>query len=168
MLYAKWTPGIYNIIYDVNGGTITTPDYPIVFEAGDLYVLPFAQRAGFLFVSWYTYDWIDESSTIPGDRGNITLPSDYFEDLYLYAHWEPIIVKVTFRVNYPLEEGGPSAPEILYLSYATIIDFDELTDTMYDFVGWNTRADGTGDFYIDGEEFTRTQKTTLHAIWELK
>ncbi len=159
---------MYDIIYDTNGGDITAVDYPTFFEAGVVKVLPVATRAGFIFISWYDYDWEDESSTIPGDRGFQTSPGDYFDDLYLYAHWDPIIIKLTFKVNYPLVDGGPDAPAILYIPYADIIDFEELTDTLYDFVGWNSRVDGTGDYYYDGDEFLRTQRTTLFAIWELK
>ena len=34
-----------------------------------------------------------------------------------------------------------------------------------DFNGWNTAADGSGDYYAEGETFTITTNTTLYAQW---
>ncbi len=36
----------------------------------------------------------------------------------------------------------------------------------FTFVGWNTKADGSGDLYADEAEFTPTEDTTLYAQWE--
>lgn len=35
------------------------------------------------------------------------------------------------------------------------------------FIGWNTRADGTGMFYSAGDSFSIMQDTTLYAVWEV-
>ena len=35
----------------------------------------------------------------------------------------------------------------------------------YNFLGWNTEADGTGTMYQPDDTFTMTQNTTLYAIW---
>jgi uncharacterized repeat protein (TIGR02543 family) len=35
----------------------------------------------------------------------------------------------------------------------------------YDFVGWSTEADGTGDFYKSGEEIEADGNTNLYAQW---
>ena len=37
--------------------------------------------------------------------------------------------------------------------------------TGYDFKGWNTKADGTGASYEEGDETAFTEDTTLYAIW---
>jgi len=37
--------------------------------------------------------------------------------------------------------------------------------TGYTFGGWNTKADGTGIMYIDGDAYFMTQTQTLYAIW---
>lgn len=167
VLYAKWEPAVYQIIYDWNGGEPTSDDYPTSFEPGDTKVLPIARRTGFTFLAWYLYDDEDGLYTKPGDRGYQTLPDEQYEDLELHAHWEPITVKVSFRANYPGEDG-PANPAAQYLDYGEIIDFEELADTAeYEFIGWNTKTDGTGDFYEDGDEFIRTLRMTLYGVWEL-
>lgn len=168
VLYAKWVPMIFNIIYDPNGGEMPDRDYPLTFVPGDNKVLPLPKRTGFLFVAWYPYDWVDESSTIPGDKGYQIIPNVY-EDLYLFAHWEAITVVVTFRTNYPIEGEGPSNPNSLTVSYGDIIDFPQFDETNeYTFMGWNSRRDGTGVWYANDEIFTRTQRITLYGVWQPK
>ncbi len=36
----------------------------------------------------------------------------------------------------------------------------------YSFVGWNTKQDGTGHFYVDQDSITIISNTTLYAQWE--
>ena len=169
VLYASWIPGLHTITFDLNGGEFK--DGAVIdteFLSGESMVLPIPKRTGYIFISWYDYDWVDESSTKPGDPGFTTLPENTFEDVILYAHWESVSVTVQFHANYP-EDGGPSNPSNITVYYGEIIDFDALADTDdYSFVGWNTRADGTGTFFNNGEIFERTQRTYLFAIWEAK
>lgn len=172
LLFAKWIPAIYNltlIVYDdvefVDTGISPT------FSPGDNIVLPSATREGFTFVSWYDYPYKDEFgevTTKPGDSGYQTVPTDGYDDLTLYAHWETIRVRIQFVTNFPLDDQGPDNPSTMYLDYGTIIDFPEFDDTLgYTFLGWNTRADGEGTFYVDGDPFIRTAKLKLFGIWEL-
>jgi len=134
-----------------------------------LTILPTATRTGYRFLGWYRYDWVDESSTIPGDSGLQSIPSNQTEDLNLYAHWEVIRVRVSFRSNYPVSDEGPSNPSSRTIPYGSIIDFPILADTDdYTFVGWNSRSDGTGTTYENGDLFLRSQLLILHAVWEPK
>ena len=59
---------------------------------------------------------------------------------------------------------------------ATVYDADNYTVTVlgntgnlakehYSFNGWNTKADGTGTGYVEGDEFEISQSTTLFAVW---
>lgn len=168
VLYAGWTPDLHNITYELYGGEIISVDYITEFYSGASGVLPIAKKTGFSFVAWYTYPWVDETSTIPGDPGLQVLPEGQVTDLVLYAHWEPVSVRVTFNVNYPIDGQGPdNVPPVLY-DYGAEIDFPQFEDTAtYHFVGWNTRSDGTGTFYNQGEIFERTQRVTLYGVWEL-
>lgn len=168
ILYAKWIPALFNINYDLNGGEFATTTYLQTFLSGESKVLPQPSRAGYSFVAWYLYDWIDSSSTKPGDAGYQTIPANTFEDLNLYAHWDAITVRITFRANYPVEDEGPSNPSAVTVAYGTVIDFEMLDATsQYTFVGWNSKSDGTGTNYTNGEIFERTQRITLYGIWEL-
>jgi uncharacterized repeat protein (TIGR02543 family) len=169
ILYAKWEPLVLDLFFDLNGGTMLTDDYPSSFTAGETFVLPTARRTGFTFIAWFTYDWEDASSTKPGDKGYQNVPTNVSEDLYLYAHWKPIVVTVTFRANYPVEDEGPANPNSISIPYGTLIDFPILEDTNdYVFLGWNTRSDGEGDWYVNGEIFTRSQRLTIYGVWQIK
>jgi len=154
--------------YDTNGGTM--PDnYVTEFAVGDSKVLPIPTRVGYSFIAWYKYDWEDESSTKPGDAGYQVLPSNSAEDLMLYAHWEAVVINVTFDVNYPVDGEGPDRPNSLIMYYGDIINFPTFSDTdNYVFQGWNSKRDGTGEWYVNGDEITRTQRTTVYAIWTEK
>lgn len=168
VLYAEWVPGLLDIIYDINDGIIVG-DYDVTFLTGGQLVLPLASRTGFTFEGWYLYDWVDESSTIPGDRQITTIPEGTVSDLYIYAHWAPVSVQVTLKANYPIDDEGPDNPAVSRVDYGSEIAFPVFEDTTeYEFLGWNTRSDGTGTFYINGELFIRTQRTVLYAAWQLK
>lgn len=168
VLYAKWDYTISNIIYDWNGGTPPTTPYPTEYKPGDRSVLPIPKRTGYQFLGWYDYDW-DENNpyTKPGDHGYQTIPADAIGELKLYAHWKVITVSVTFKVNFPIQGQGPQAPTSITMKYGDVINFPTLPDTAgYRFVGWNLLANGQGVMLINGEQFTRTQRTTVYAIWE--
>ena len=169
ILYAKWQAIIHNIIYDVNGGEMPTSSYVTTFITGESKVLPLPKRTGFTFKAWYRYDWEDEKSTIPGDAGYQTTPPKQYEDLYLYAHWVPVSINITFRTNYPVSGQGPSNPTSQVAFYGDVIDFIQFDDTAtHTFLGWNTRDTGEGDWYVNGENILRTQRLTLYGIWQEK
>lgn len=167
VLYSKWEAAIFSINYDLNDGQIIGTNYPTEFSTGDFLPLPIATKVGYNFLGWYPYDWIDESSTIPGDPGYQTIPRNQISDLDIYAHWEAIVVQILFRSNYPVESEGPNNPSSQSLAYGEIINFPQLNDTAdYNFIGWNSNPEGTGTYYNNGDIFTRQQRLILYAIWE--
>lgn len=177
VLYAKWAPTIRTITYDLNDGEMINENYPTTFIPGTTFVLPQARRTGYLFRGWYLYDQILENfpnneGTKPGDPALTTLPNTLFEDIFLYAHWQAIKAVVTFRSNHP---GGASVvpnPGNRVVAYGTVIDYgttfpsDFGTIAGYTFMGWNSRADGTGTWYPNGGIFTRTLAITLYGQWQ--
>lgn len=168
VLFAKWEAGVFNIYYELNGGTMPE-EYPTTFkpDRATILVSPI-RREGYSFVGWFTYPWVDESSTKPGDKTLIETPL-ISEDLYLYAHWRRLVRKVVFRINYPEETGAPSTPGSISVTYHDILQLPTVEDTnKYIFIGWNTRADGSGDVLESGQVFEHTQNVTLYAQWQAK
>ena len=50
----------------------------------------------------------------------------------------------------------------------TTLNTNSFTNTGYRFIGWNTKVDGTGDSYTDGQQLNgnfNTANVTLYAIW---
>lgn len=166
VLYAKWVPGVYDIIYVVNGGEMPE-EYPKSYEPNTIVILPSPKMRGYSFSGWYLYEWVDETSTKPGDFGYRFLPRDWAKDVTLHAHWKAIKVAVTFDVNYPGTDTPPAKPNSRTVAFGETIDFPILENTtQYKFVGWNSLRDGTGNWYVNGEVFERTQRTTAYAIWQ--
>ena len=76
-----------------------------------------------------------------------------------------------FTVKYDANGGtGTVSDNTEYLSGTKVIvmDGDDLKKDGYEFTGWNTKKDGTGDTYAENDEFNITGNTTLYAQWKAK
>lgn len=80
----------------------------------------------------------------------------------------PVELTVTFEANgtaeYPAE--GTMAPQTVTAKTDTALNKNTFTREGYNFLNWNTAADGTGDSYADGATVNLTENTTLYAQWE--
>ena len=90
---------------------------------------------------------------------------------YLGGVWggtEPDMLTVTFEANgseeYPVE--GTMEPQTVTAKTDTALNKNTFTREGYNFLNWNTAADGTGDSYADGATVNLTEGTTLYAQWE--
>lgn len=90
---------------------------------------------------------------------------------YVNGVWggkEPVQLTVTFEANgsteYPVE--GTMAPQSVTAKKDTALNANTFTREGYNFLNWNTAADGTGDSYADGATVNLTENTTLYAQWE--
>jgi uncharacterized repeat protein (TIGR02543 family) len=177
VLYAKWEVGIRDIIYILNGGTISTENYPTTYFPGQNVVLPQARRVGYTFKGWFSYDqdfvtYPNSEGTKPGDKPVISIGSAQFEDVTVYAHWAVIQTNVSFRSSHPDGTTVVANPGTIRVPYNTIIQYgvnfpaDFGTVAGYRFLGWNSKADGTGDWYINGTLFLRTSPITIYGQWQ--
>ena len=90
---------------------------------------------------------------------------------YVNGVWggeEPVELTVTFEPNgsteYPVE--GTMPPQTVLEKTDTALNANSFTRKFYNFLNWNTAADGTGDSYADGATVNLTENTTLYAQWE--
>ena len=90
---------------------------------------------------------------------------------YVNGVWggeEPVELTVTFEANgsveYPVE--GTMATQTVTAKKDTALNANIFTRKGYNFLNWNTAADGTGDSYADGATVNLTENTTLYAQWE--
>ena len=90
---------------------------------------------------------------------------------YVNGVWggeEPVEFTITFESNgsteYPVE--GTMAPQTVNAKTDTALNANSFTREGYNFLNWNTAADGTGDSYADGATVNLTENTTLYAQWE--
>ena len=90
---------------------------------------------------------------------------------YVNGVWggkEPVELTVTFDKNgsaeYPVE--GTMVAQTVLEKTDTALNANTFTRKGYNFLNWNTAADGTGDSYADGATVNLTVDTTLYAQWE--
>ena len=85
------------------------------------------------------------------------------ENITLYAQWEEKTLKVIFNANNGTSEF---ITQSICESVSTKLDKNTFTRVGYIFKNWNTKPNGTGTSYSDGEEISITSDLTLYAIWE--
>jgi uncharacterized repeat protein (TIGR02543 family) len=177
VLYAKWVVEIKTITYYLNGGEMVTQDYLTEFLPGTSVVLPQARRTGHIFKGWFLYEqdfvrFPNSGGTRPGDTPLVSISGTMVTDIELYAHWEVIEVVVTFRASHPNGTSAVANPSTRRVSYGTVVNFgtnfpaDFGTVQGFVFIGWNTRANGTGDWLVNGSVFTRTAPVTIYGQWQ--
>ncbi|CAM4208927.1 InlB B-repeat-containing protein [Erysipelothrix inopinata] len=122
-------------------------------------------KEGYKFMGWNTQ--VDGSGT-KYDVGSIFTIT---EDTDLYAQWELELVALKYTVTY---HGNGNTSGVVptdnskYDVNATVTVFDEntLVNDGYKFMGWNTKADGSGINYDVASTFNIIEDTNLYAQWE--
>ena len=159
-LYAQWIKSDIEISFDNNGGSGVMTS---IFAAGNESVkLPnnLFTKLGYTFSSWNTKS--DGSGTIYNNLSNITA----VEDLKLYAIWTPNNYIVSYDSNGG--EGSMSNQNATYDKEFTL-STNQFTKENYIFVGWNTKADGSGIGYNNKQKVSNLVASgtiTLYAVWK--
>ena len=152
--YAKLT---YSISYNANGGsgapTAETKNYgePLILSS----TVP--TRTGYTFQNWNT------KSDGTGDSYDSGASYTANAAATLYAQWEANTYTITYDAN-----GGVNPPAAQTKTYGVSLTLTTSAPTRdgYNFINWNTKADGSGTSYTKGASFTTNAATTLYAQWE--
>lgn len=155
--YCQWSKKQYTVSYNVGGGD-NAPSDQVKNHGEDLTLSSTVPTwTGHTFVSWNTASDGTGTSFSPGGTFNIDASTT------LYAIWSVNTFTVTFNAN-----GGSGAPAAQTKNYGEPLTLSSTvpTRTNYEFVEWNTAADGTGASYPPGGEYTGNAALTLYAIWE--
>jgi uncharacterized repeat protein (TIGR02543 family) len=119
-------------------------------------------KIGYIFAGWNTKG--DGSGQSYNDGDNITLN----EDMTLYAVWSPINYTITFNAN-----GGSGSMASIDAVYDQNYSLSNHTFTRsnYHFIGWNTKNDGSGQSYTEGQTVknlttVNNDEIILYAMWE--
>ena len=152
-------PTLYTIYFNANGGSGSMNS--IELEEGKNFTIPSNPftRTDYEFVGWNTKA---DGSGASYDAGeSLTLTTD----LTLYAQWKEIIKYYTLLFN---ANGGSGSMNSIELEEGKnfTIPSNPFSRTDYEFVGWNTKADGSGASYDAGESLTLTTDLTLYAQWK--
>ena len=155
-LYAQWHKGVRQITFDANGGSgLMTPQWILYDEASVLKPNRFTLK-GYVFTGWNTEK--DGSGDAYCDSDTVCLK----EDTTLYAQWHKGVGQIAFNAN-----GGSGAmfPQWVIYDESAVLNPNRFKSDGYVFTGWNTKSDGTGKEYPDGDTVRFTEDTTLYAQW---
>ena len=155
-LYAQWERQTYTISYDPNVGEGEV--YVVIVEEGsDVYIdeIRFGNECH-NFIAWNTKSDGTGTSYEVGQKISIG------KDITLYAQWE----RQTYTISYDPNGGEGEAFDASVECGCLYYKKNTFTREGYTFVGWNTKADGTGDSYSDHQELLVENNITLYAQWE--
>ena len=164
-----YEPGKYTIKFDNNGATGTMPDQIIrenetVNLSGNLF-----NKENYTFDGWNTK--ADGTGIQYEDCQAVTNLLSPNETITLYAVWTQTI---TYNIRYNAN-GGEGTMDMQNFTYGEAKDIknNEYTHQNGIFRKWNTKADGTGTDYLQGQSVKNLTKTEndiieLYAIWSKK
>jgi len=193
-LFAMWSPYTFTVVYNANGGTggeygVFENEYTFALDARlSHYRYMFAPPPDLpFFGGWAT------SPDGPPEFGNDcdcgvacncgaickctfwlrNMPLENGGTIRLYARWvasDSFIITFDFNggtdaeQNYrEIKENRP-AGRLLWLPNEDGLN-SPISKSGYIFDGWNTHAEGTGNFYRVGDRFIPIDDTTLYAQW---
>lgn len=152
-LTAQWTPNVYTVTYDWNGGTgsaTANASYTVGTSGLTLPTVGNHVKDGYSFGGW--------SET----RGGIALSGPYSPtaSLALYAVWTLGNYTVTYDAN-----GGTVGTSSAQVTNGGSVTLPTPTRTSYVFDGWYTAASGGTKHGNAGATFTPSASSTVYAHW---
>ena len=157
-LYARFSPVQYTIRLIGAGGTFEADgqrvdDQTFTLYYGDEVTLPECLRVGYDFLGWFDADGRRYEQIDATNLGDLTLTAVYRES------------NLTYRVEYVLNGGILSEENPVNVGYGQVVMLHAPERYGYLFLGWNDRADGSGDYYTQTPAGRETA-LTLYAIWQ--
>ena len=148
-LFAKWTPTIYDITYNVNGGVLAVGSTLSYTVEDDLVVFNDPTRTGYTFDGWY------DNSVFDGEV-YVAINPNRMEDLSLFAKWTVNQYTITF------DELGGSQVDNITQDFGSVVTAPTApTKTGHTFLGWS----------LEGQPFTFSTMPVdgadLAAIWQV-
>ncbi len=154
-LYAKFVPARHTVTLDAQGGSCDETEqlYSTGYATDSL---PTPVKTDYQFIGWYTR---------PEGNGELytTTSSMPNTDIKLYAAW--LQKGKSLTVRYSANGGECSKTQSLVPYNSTISDLPTPTRSGSTFLGWNTKIDGSGEYYTKTTKVIRAN-LTLYAIWE--
>ena len=155
------------VTFDRQSGTGGSNGVTATFNK-DLQAITPPSRTGYTFAGYYERE---NGNKYYDEYGNGVKVSDFVQPTTLYADWKANTYTVTYNSNKPLNASGT----INGTTAVSTHTYDTASPLGYSligwtFSGWNTRADGQGTAYTDGQNVStlvseNNGSITLYAVW---
>lgn len=150
----------YTIKYNANGGTSAPGNQTKTYDTDITISNTTPTKTGYAFNGWNT--------KADGTGTNYAAGATYSAnaDITLYAKWKANTYTISYNGN---GEGVSGVPGNQAKTYGTTLTLSSAKPTRanYTFKGWGTSAGATTVAYAAGASYTKNEKITLYAIWEL-
>ncbi len=156
-LYAQWTPDVYFVTFNYEGGTSSMASLSYTVGTPAL-LLPTSTYDGFRFIGWFT---ASIGGTLVGSGGARYTP---FNSVQLFAQWVAVAPN---QLSFDANGGIGTISAIAGAPMVTILvpSIDGISNSGFTFEGWNTVADGSGTSFAPGADFTISGDVTFFAQW---
>ena len=174
-LYAHWTENAYKINFDYNKPSNASNEMQNnqlkekeVKYNNSIGTLPTPTLVGWAFAGWYT-------SPNGGNKYDSNTKYLNTGDTTVYAHWTANKYNIVFDANKPSTSKNPVTGNMaaIVCTYDTPVNIPANSYQIkgWDFVGFNTKADGSGDNIIPGSTVINLTSVnsgvvTLYAQWD--
>ena len=155
-LYAQWYAP-YTVSFNANGGSGAPSNQTKVYNTTLKLSTTAPTRTGYTFKGWNTKS--DGSGTNYASGANYTANAA----VTLYAVWQINTWTVSYNGNG--STGGSTAAQTKTYNQSLTLRSNGFTKTGYNFVNWNTAANGSGRGYAAGVSYTGNAALTLYAQW---
>ena len=174
-LYAVWTPWKYKVQYDKNvsadSSSQTVSNMPTDQTKTEEVVLTLSSnkpsRNGYIFNGWQAQINGKAVDYQPGAKLSYDVDDKDGSTIILYAQWTAWKHTVHYNANGGDQNSVPT-DQTKTFDQAMILSDKKPTRHGYNFVRWNTKADGTGTSYEVKGNYNHDQNggtVTLYAIW---
>jgi uncharacterized repeat protein (TIGR02543 family) len=150
--YAHWTPNVYPIQLDAQGGSVDVNALQVAYE-GNYDELPKPTKGEERFLGWYTAPNGGEKIT---ENSILQTPAA----ACLYAHWAPVSTTLIFDGN-GATASFTKKTVTLGSYYSTL---PSVSRKGYYFLGWYTAETG-GTLVTEQSRVVALDKQTLYAHW---
>ena len=170
ILFSSWTPNVYVVTYDANGGNGAPATASQSFNYRGTALSPSARgtltKTGYTFGGWSTAAiaagtiYSNSTDAIASTTTTYTPTAS----IILYAKWTANTYAVTFDANNGT--GTQIANMSIVAGTAKALTTNTYTRTGYTFGGWNTAANGIGGTaYANSASVTLFGNATIYAQW---
>lgn len=173
VIEAHFVPNLYKIVFhDNDGGSDQTVTQDMVYGEGQRLFANQFERRGYKFAGWTREAEWQESVDYNDSAEVVNLTKENDGQVHLYAQWTPAATFIDFDDNVEGEEiKGEMEQQKTFYDSKTTLSPCEFERDYWDFIGWNTSADGSGISYSDKAVFISDNplddsELTLYAQWK--